>query len=185
MNEVKGLYESSLKPDKLLFSAAAGLLLIVLTSFTIQAKNRIFLEKTVTELTSASSGLSRLKTATANRKQVLAALKNKFDQNISTSSPEMVLYKKFDYLQAALKPDGINVTNVEKKGGEASISFTLTFNNPDFNALLNTVTDLHGSIFPMTPVSAISVTQNELKNGGGITYKITGKIITDNNTVKP
>lgn len=184
MNHIKIEYEPYLKPLKTRFFIAAALLLLVATATVSQLKSRRVLEKSLEELTRAQSGLTKVKGANANRRQVLATMKAQLDQNANTSSPEMVLYRKFDELKARLNADDMTMGAIEKKGGEASLQFNLTFTNPEFNALLNTVSGLHGSTFPLTPISGIAVTHSVGKSSGGVTYKITGKIITADK-VKP
>lgn len=172
-------YENNLKPVVRRFYIAAALLLAIAIVSVAQTRNRKLLEMTLREVTRTEGGVSRIKEATANRRQALEAIKSQLDHNARSSSPEMVLYRKYDEIKARLTPDEMSMTALEKKGGEASLQFTLTFNNPDFNTLLNTVSGLHGSTFPMTPVSAITVAQANGKGSCGVTYKVTGKIITD------
>ena len=176
-------YESRLKAIARLFYIATALLLAVGIFLVSQMRSRSVLEKSLIEVTRAQEGLTRVKAAIANRRQTLAAIKSHLDQDANKSSPEMVLYRKFDELKSRLNADDITMAALEKKGGEASLQFTLTFNNPEYNTLLNTVSGLHGSTFPMTPVTAVAVTQSD-KGSGGVTYKITGKIITSDK-VKP
>jgi hypothetical protein len=171
-------YENRLKAVTKFFYIAAALLLAVGIASVVQTRSRKVLEKTLKEVTLAQEGLTRIKAATTNRRQTLAAIKSQLDQNTTQSSPEMILYRKFDELKARLNADDMTMVSFEKKGGEAALQFALTFNNPDFNALLNIVSTLHGGTFPLTPVSSIAVTQADGKGAGGVTYKITGKIVT-------
>lgn len=172
-------HTQGLKPATLFFYLAALLLFVVAVASVSQFRTRKVREKTLIEMTKAQEGLTKIKASIANRKQALATFRSQLDQNSRAASPEMILYKKFDELKAGLAPADVTMGGIEKKGGEASLPFAATFTNPDFNVLLNTVSALHSSTFPMTPVSAISVAQADSKSSGGIIYRITGRIITD------
>ena len=178
MTLVPNRYESALKPLKVRFFIAAALLLIVGIACAAQLRNRLLLEKTSAELTRAQSGLVRVKAASANRRQVLTALQSQLGQGVQKSSPEMILYGKVDELKTHLNPDDMTITAVERKGGEASLQYTLTFGNADFNHLLNSVNYLQSAVFPLTPVNFIAVTQSESKGTTGVSFKVTGKVIT-------
>lgn len=182
MNQLTGGYEIGLKPLKRRFYISAALFLFVAVVCSSQARRHKLLATTLEELTRAQVGLAQVKAASANRQQTLAALQAQLGQGSLQSSPEMIIYRKTDELKAVLKPDDMTITTIEKKGGEASLQYTLTFNNHDYNTLLNAVSALHTAVFPLTPVSAIAVTQADAKGGGGISYKVTGKIITSEKT---
>ena len=171
-------YDNILIPLKRRFFIATALLFVVAIACVTQMRSRRQLEKTSDDVIRAQAGLTRVKVANANRKQALAAIRSQLDQNTQQNSPEMVLYRKVDELAANLNPDGMTTSSIENKGGEATLLFTLDFNNPDFNALLNTVSTLHAATFPMTPVSAITVSQSDGKGSSGVSYKVSGKIIT-------
>jgi hypothetical protein len=65
-----------------------------------------------------------------------------------------------------------------RKREEKRLQYTLTFNNPEFNNLLNAVSYLHGAVFPLTPVSSVAITRSEVSGAAVITSKVTGKIIS-------
>lgn len=175
-------YESGLKPLKRLFFIAAALLLVVATLCVNQTRRHRLLQTTLKELTRAQRGLVQVKAANVNRRQVLAALQSQFGQGTLHSSPEMILYRKVEEIKASLRPEGMTFTAIGKKGSEASLQYTLTFNNLEYNTLLNTVGSLHNSVFPLTPVSSIAVTQSGAKESGGVSYIVTGKIVTSEKT---
>jgi hypothetical protein len=173
-------YENHLHSASRAFYIVAALLLATGIALVSQIRNRRVLEKTLEEVTHAQSGLGRVKEAATNRRQTLTALKSQLDTNVKLNSPEMVLYRKFDVLKAQLNADDMTMVSLEKKGEEASLQFYIVFNNPDFNSLLNTVSRIHTGTFPLTPISAISISQSDGKGTNGLTYKITGRIITGN-----
>jgi hypothetical protein len=179
MNQSGNGYEYSLKPLKWRFYIAALLLLVMTSAFIIQQRSHRQLVKTLDDLTRAVSGLSKVREASANRRSVLAAIQSQFARNIQNKSPEMILYEKIDELKTLFNADDMTITALEKKGSESSIQYTITLNNPDFNGVLNTISALHGSVFPVSPVSAIAITQSDVKGVGALSYKITGKIIAN------
>ena len=182
MSSVANSREMELTGLKKRFYIAAALCLIVAVGWVNQQRRRVLLEKTVKELTGAESGLRQVKAANANRRQVLAALQSKFAQGAGSRSSEMVLYEKVDELNTTLKPDDMIISGIEKKEGEASLQFTLIFNNPDFTALLNMVSALHTAVFPLTPISSITVTQADAKGNGGVSFRVVGKIVVSEKT---
>ena len=164
------------------FFLAATLLLLVAVAWITELRQRVVLEKALKELTRAESGLSQVKAASENRRQVIAALLSRFRQGPAKRSPEMVLYEKAEEMQTSLKADSMIISGISKMGGEASMQFTLTFNNPDYTTLLNTVNSLHTAAFPLTPISSVEVTQSNVKGSGGLSAKVIGKIVTFENT---
>lgn len=181
MKHAANRFENDLRPLKVRFLIAAALFLVVAIVSVSQFRWRRHLEKTSEELTRAKSGLVRVREANVNRRLVLTALQSKFAQGAQNSSPEMVLYTKIDDIRASLKPDDMTISAVTRGGGEASIQYTLTFKNPEFNNLLNTVSHLHGAVFPLTPVSSIVVTPS---GADGVSYTVAGAVIT-NERIKP
>jgi hypothetical protein len=171
-------YEGYLAPLKKRFAAAAVLLLVVGTVCVSQHRSRLQLENTLESLNRARSGFAKVKAANENRRQVLTLMQSQFGLNASGRSQEMILYTKVDELKASLKADDMTISAVEKRGGEASIQYSLTFNNPDFNNLLNTISALHVAVFPQTPVSSIAVTQTDVKGNGSVSFRVIGKIIS-------
>jgi hypothetical protein len=175
-------YDDNITPLKRRFFIAAGLVLILAVAGVSLLRSRRLLAKTHESLTRAQSGLDRVKAANANRRLVLATLKSQFGQSAQNSSPEIILYGKVDQIKARLNPDDMTITAIEKKGGEASLQYTLAFNNPDFNTLLNAVNYLQEIVFPLTPVSSIAVAQSEVRGVAGVSFKVSGKIITSEKT---
>lgn len=184
MNLVPNRYEIALKPLKVRFFIAAALLLALAVACVLQLRSRLLLEKTSAELTMAQSGLARVKSAGANRRQVLTALQSQLGQDSQKNSPEIIIYGKVDELKTHLNPDDMTITAIEKKGGEASLQYTLTFTKADFNHLLNSVNYLQRAVFPLSPVTSIAVTQSESKGTAGVSFKVTGKVITSEK-IKP
>lgn len=172
--------KNRLKPAVMRFYMAALLLFTLAVASVSQMRTRKVLEKTLDDITQAQAGLTKVKDASANRVQALALIKSQLDQKAQQSSPEMILYRKYDELKGRLNPDDMTMAAIEKKDGAASLQFSLFFNNPDFNAFLNIASALNAGTFPMTPISTITVAQGDSKGTGGVTYKITGRIITDN-----
>lgn len=179
MNHTENCYEYSLKPLKRRFYIAALLLLVMASAFIIQRQSHRQLEKMLYDLAHAVSGLSKVREASANRRSVLAAMQSQFARNIQNKSPEMILYEKIDELKTLFNADDMTITALEKRGSEFSIQYTVTLNDPDFNSVLNTISGLHGSVFPVSPVSAIAITQSDVKGVGALSFKITGKIIAN------
>ena len=157
---------------------AAALLLGMAIVCVSQLRSRLLLEKTLESLTRAQSGLAHVKEANTNRRHALTALQSQFGQGAQNSSPEMVLYGKIDEIKARLNPDDMTITSVEKKGGEASLQYTLSFNTTDFNTLLNAVSYLYGSLFPLAPVSSVVITHSETSGTTGVSAKVAGKVIS-------
>lgn len=182
MSHLMSKYETDLKPFKKRFFIAAGLFLIVAIAFVTVQRDRRQLERTFENLTRALGGLTRVKEANANRRQVLTELKSQFGQGIQNISPELIIYGKIDEIKARLNPDDMTITAVDKKGGEASLQYTLAFSNQDFNNLLNAISYLHGSVSPLTPVGSITITQSDVKRTGKTSFKISGKVITSEKT---
>ena len=178
MSDFKKNYEDNLMPLKMRFFIAAGLFLIVAITFVTVQRNRRQLEKTFDNLTQGQGGFNRVKEANANRRQVLTALKSQFGQGTQIMSPEMVIYGKIEEIKARLNPDDMTINTVDKSGGEASLQYTLSFSNHDFNNLLNAISYLHGSVFPLTPVNSVTITQSDAKGTNRATFDITGKVIT-------
>lgn len=184
MKSTSGRYESSLNKLKTAFMLTVALTVAVAVVAVVQVKERRALEKSIEELTQVKAGLERVRVANANRRQVLAAIRSQYDRSDRTGSAEMVLYRKYDELQSDLNPDEISAPGIERKGGEVSLPFVITFNNPDFNVLLNTANALHGNLSPLMPVSAVSIVQGEGRGAGSLICSITGKIVTSDR-VKP
>jgi cytoskeletal protein RodZ len=178
MNTIVNSSKASVRFLKMWFFIVAAILLAVAVTWVSQLKQRVILEKTLKELTLAESGLKRIREASANHRKVLAAIQSQFDQNTGKKSQEMILYEKVDEMKTALKPDNLTISRIEKKGGEASLQFTLTFNNLDYPALLNIAGSLHAAVFPLTQVNSIDIKQSDSKTTRGVSFKITGKIIT-------
>ncbi len=182
MTHIASRYESDLKPLKMRFFIAAALLLIVAIASVRQLRSRILLEQLSADLIRAQSGLARVKEANANRRRALTALQSQLSQFAQNSSPEMVLYRKIDEIKARLSPDNMTIGAVEKKGGEASLPYSLVFNNPDFNNLLNAVSYLHGAVFPLSPVSSVAIMRSDPSGTGEGSFTISGKVITSEKT---
>ena len=178
MNMIANRYDAVLKPFKLRFVVAALLLLSVAVVTVSQMRTRRLLENKLETLTSAQSGLVKVKAANANLKSALTVLQTQFSQIPKNSSPEMVLYSKTDEIKSRLNPDEMAVSAAEKKGGEATLQYDLTFNNPDFNKLLNDVSYLHGGVFPLTPVNSLTVSQSGTGAAEGVSFKISGRVIS-------
>jgi hypothetical protein len=164
------------------FSLAAALLLLMAVAWITELRQRVVLEKHLKELTRAESGLSQVKAAANSRRQVIAALQSRFGQSLAKKSPEMVLYEKAEEMQTSHKADNIIISGIAKTGGEASMQFTLTFTNPDYTTLLNTVTSLHTAPFPLTPISSVEVAQSSVKGAEGLSARVIGRIVTIENT---
>ena len=160
------------------FFIAAALLLAVASTATQLHKSRTLLKSTLEGLTKAQSGLVLVKEASANRRLLLTTLQTQLGQGGHSSSPEMVLFQKVDKIKARLNPEDMTITAVERKGGEASLLYTLTFKNKDFNNLLNAVNYLHQASFPLSPVSSVAVTQSAAGEKAGVYFKVTGRIVT-------
>ncbi len=177
MNSTTSRYGNSLKPFKVRFFIAAALFLAVAVICVSQRRSHAMLEKTFNSLVLAQSGRAQVKEADANRRQVLKALQSQVGQDAKNDSPEIILYGKTDEIKARLNPDEMTITAMEQKGEESALQYTLTFNDPDFNDLLNAVNYLHESVFPMAPVSAITITRTGTSEAPGVSFNISGKII--------
>lgn len=171
-------YAHYLQPLKKRFYLIAVLLLAVASAWVQQQRNRLVLEKTNQELLRAKSGLGRVAAAIDNRRAVLTAMQNQFAQGVQQRSPEAIIYGKVDELKARFKPDDMTITPIEKKGYETTLNYTLTFTNPDYNTLLNSISALQGAVFPMTPVSSVAIAQTDLKGSAVLSCKVTGRIVT-------
>ena len=182
MNQSESGYTDVLKPLKVRFFIAAILLLAVAVTGTQLHKSSMLLKNTLADLAKAQSGLVRVKEASASRRLLLATLQAQLGQRSHSSSPEMVLYQKVDEIKARLNPEDMTITAVEKKGGEASLHYTLTFNSKDFNNLLNAVNYLHEATFPSSPVSSVAVTQSVAGEKVGVHFKVTGSIVMSEKT---
>ncbi len=178
MNKSASGYAGVLQPLKVRFFIATTLLLAVAITGTQLYKSRMLLKNTLEGLTKAQSGLALVKEASANRRLLLTTLQTQLGQGSHSSSPEMVLYQKVDDIKARLNPEDMTITAVERKGGEASLLYTLTFNSKDFNNLLNAVNYLHEATFPSSPVSSVAVTQSAAGEKAGVHFKVTGRIVT-------
>ena len=177
MNQNASGYTDVLKPLKVRFFIAATLLLAVAVTSTQLYKSRTSLKNTLEGLAKAQSGLIRVKEAIANRRLLLTTLQTQLGQGSHSNSPEVILYQKVDEIKARLNPEDMTITAVEKKAGEASLLYTLTFNSKDFNSLLNAINYLHGAVFPSSPVSSVAVTQSAGEKAG-VSFKVTGRIVT-------
>jgi hypothetical protein len=170
-------YESDIGPLKKRFWIAAGLLLLAAMICISQIRNRLLQEKTRSELVRAKAGLALLREASVNRKQALDMLKAMYMQGASSSS-ERLIYGKIDELSARLKPDDVTFSTIERKEGEVSLQFSFKFINPNYNDFLNNVSYLEGSVFPLTMVSAVAITQAEVAGKSVLSCSITGKVLT-------
>ena len=170
-------YEAYITPRVKLFWIAAGLLLLTAMICVSQVRSRRLQEKTHSELVRAKAGLLQLREASANRKQALQTLKAMYLQGGKISS-ERLIYGKIDELSDRLKPDDIIISSLEKKADEASLQFTFKFINPNYNDFLNNVSYLEGSVFPLTIVSTVAITQAEVSGKSVLACSITGKILT-------
>lgn len=164
------------------FFLAAALLLLVAVAWVTELRQRLVLEKSLKELSRAENGLSQMKAASESRRQAIAALQSRFGQGHAKRSPEMVLYEKAEEMQASLKTGDMIISGIAKTGGEASMPFTLAFNNPDYTTLLNTISSLHTAEFPLTPISSVEIAQSYAKGSEGLSVKVIGKIVTIENT---
>jgi hypothetical protein len=178
MSLIINRYEMDIIPLKKRFWIAAGLLLLMVMVFASQIRTRLRMEKTHAELIRAKAGLARVQEATANRKKALEILKTVYMMGITNVSDERLLYGKIEELKFRLGPDDMTISAIEKKGGEVSLPFTLTFINPNYSDFLNTISYLEGTVFPFTQVSAIAVTQAEAGGKGVVSCTINGKILT-------
>lgn len=174
---MSGSYEQALRPLKQRFAIAALISLIATSALVQQKRSHQTLEKTQASLIKAESGLDRVKDAIENRRTALATMRAQFGQE-QNNSPETILYGKVDELKARFNPNDMTIAAIEKKGGEASIAYTLTFINPEFNALLNTISTLQGSVFPLTPVSSVTIAQADQKGTGVLSCTVSGRIVT-------
>jgi hypothetical protein len=177
-------YATDIKPLQKRFWIVTTLLLLVAIACVSQIRNRRLLEKTHTELLKARVGLGKVRDASANRKTVLATLKSQYMQKTGGTSPERLIYGKIDELKARLNPDDVTIGAIEKKEGEVSLQYTFKFTNPNYNDFLNTVSYLEGSVFPLTVVSTVAITQADAGGKGVLSGTVNGKIITSE-MIKP
>ncbi len=178
MNRATGRYDRAIRPLKLGFLIATALFLVLATALVFLKRNHRLLDKTHGELVRAKEGLARVKEAGQNRTQALATLKGQLAKGLETSSPERLIYGKVDEIKAQLKPDDMTIASVEKKGGDASLQYTLKFVNPGYCDLLNAVNRLQQAVFPFAPVDSIAVSQAEQGGKGVVEFTVTGTIQT-------
>ena len=178
MNRTVSRYASAIKPLKRGFMIATALFLAMATVFTLLKRSHRVLEKTHEELVRARDGLARVQEASRNRKQALAALKARLAQGVETTSPERMIYGKVDEIKTRLKPDDMTIGSVEKKGGDASLQYTLKFINPSYCDLLNSISRLQQAVFPFSPVDSIAISAAEQAGKGVLEFTVTGTILT-------
>jgi hypothetical protein len=178
------LYETDIKPLKKRFWVAAVLVLVVATVSVSLIRTRRLLEKTQSEMLKAKSGLTRVREASANRTTVLATLKSQYMQNAGATSPERLVYGKIDELKARLNPDDVTISAIEKKEGEVSLQYSFKFTNPNYNDFLNTVSYLEGSVFPLTVVNSVAISQADAAGKGALSGTVSGRVVTSEK-IKP
>ena len=150
MNRAAGRYDTEIKPQKRLFWIATLLCLTVATYWTDQKRSRRIQEKVYQEQLRAQEGLSLVRQATENRRVALASLRNALPEGPGSDSPEGLIYGRIDQIMARLKPDEMTIATLERRGGELSLQYSLTFVNSGFCDLLNAVGYLrqeHGIVF--------------------------------------
>jgi hypothetical protein len=157
---------------------AAALFLVSATVCASQVRIRKVQEMTLEGLNRSLTGLQNVRAASANRRQALAAIQSQFGHGGQHISAELVLYSKVDEIKTRLNPNDMTISAVEKKDGEVSIQYTLKLTGQDFNTLLNSISYLHGSVFPLAPVSSVIIARSDAKGTGGVSSMVTGKIIT-------
>lgn len=178
MNHAAGRYEAAIRPLKRRLLMATALFLVLATACAFQERERRKLEKTHKELARAKDGLARVREATRNRREALAALRSQLGQELESNSPERLIYGRIDEIKTRFKPDDMAITAMEKKGGDASIQYTLKFNNSNYCDFLNAVGYLQRTVFPFTPVDSITVSQGELNGKGIVAFTVNGKVLS-------
>jgi type II secretory pathway pseudopilin PulG len=167
MNRTAGRYDSGIKPQKRFFWIAAFLCLAVATLWTDQKRSRRIQLR-------AQDGLSLVRQATENRRDVLASLRKALPEEPGNDSPEGLIYGRIDQINARLKPDEMTIATLERRGGELSLQYTLLFVDPGYCELLNAVGYLQQGTFLFTPVNSLAVSRN---GKGGISYVIKGTVL--------
>jgi|GEM_PF-2015392 len=178
MNRTDSRYDSAIKPLKRGFIIATVLFLALATVLVLLKRSHRVLEKTHGELVRAKDGLARVQEASRNRKQALTTLKAQLVQGLETASPERMIYGKVDEIKAQLKPNDMTIGSVEKKGGDASLQYTLKFINPNYCDLLNSISRLQQAVFPFSPVDSIAISTAEQAGKGVLEFTVTGTILT-------
>ncbi|MBI2353987.1 MAG: hypothetical protein HYV06_02970 [Deltaproteobacteria bacterium] len=178
MNLVTNRYENAIKPLKRRFWIGAALFIVLSTACAAQERERRKLEKTHKELVRAKDGLARVRQAILNRKHSLETLRTQLGQGVEKSSSERLIYGRIDDIQSRLKPDDISITAMEKKGGDASLQYTLKFTNTSYSNFINAVCYLQQTVFPFTPVDSITVSQAEVNGRGVVAFTVVGKVLS-------
>ncbi len=174
MNQKAGRYDCEIKPQKRFFWIATLLCLTVATIWTDQKRSRRIQEKEYQENLRAQEGLTLVRQATENRTLILASLQNILPKETGSDSPEGLIYGRIDHINAQLKPDEMTIATLERRGGELSLQYNLTFANLGFCELLNAVGYLQQGTFLFTPVNSIVVSRN---GRGGGSYIIRGTVL--------
>jgi len=171
-------YEAELTPLIKRFWLATALLLIAAMVCAGLTRSRRLMEKTHDALLKAGAGLTRMREASEGREKALATLKTMYMLSAADRSPERLIYAKIDELSSRLKPDDLSFSAIEKKAGEVSLQYTFKFTDPNYTDLLNNISYLGGSVFPLTTVVSVTITQAEAEGKSVLTCTITGKVIT-------
>jgi len=178
MTPTASRYENDIKRLRKPFLIAAALFLAAATIFASQLRTLRSEQKTYQEHLRAQSGLARVREAVANRRQVLAHPGVAQPRELSASSPDRLIYGRIDDMKARLKPDDMTITVLEKKGGEVSIQYTLTFLNPRYCDLLNNVGYLQRCDYLYTPVNSLAVSQAAVQGRGGVSFLVKGTVLS-------
>ena len=171
-------YETDIAPLKRRFCFAAALFLVTAMACVSQIRSRRLLEKTHDELVRAKAGLVRVREAGATRRNTLEMLKNLQMHGAANTSAERRIYGKIDELNTRLKPDELTISAIERKGDEVLLQYSFKFINPNYNDFLNTVNYLEGSVFPLTTVNAVAITQAEAGGKKMLACSVNGKVLT-------
>jgi hypothetical protein len=178
MTQAPSRYENDIRPLRRPFLIAAGLFLASATIFASQLRTLHSEQRAYQDHLRAQSGLARVREAIANRRLVLAHPGVAQPREVSGSSPDRLIYARIDDMKARLRPDDITITALEKKGGELSIQYTLTFLNPRYCELLNGVGYLQRCDYLYTPVSSLAVSQAAVKGRGGVSFIVKGTVLS-------
>lgn len=178
MKDLSGSFDAGLASLKKIFLGAAVLFLVLVTLFTLVDRKRRVLEKRQKELTRAEEGLKQVQKATLNRRQALNVITSLIPPESRVTSPEKQIYGKIDEIRTKLKADDMTIKPVERKEGNATLQYTLTFVNHDFCRFLNAISQLQQEVFPFTTVTSIDVNQKELNGKGVIEFIVGGTIMT-------
>lgn len=172
-----GSYGTDISPLRKRFWIAVVFLLITAVLCVSQIRSRRVLEKTRIELLKAKAGLVLLRETSKQRKHAVETLKAMYTQGSRTSA-ERLVYGKIDELSARLKPDDVTISAIESKGDEVSLQFVFKFINPNHTDFLNNISYLEGNVFPLTMVSAVSITRTETDGKSVLTCSVTGRVLT-------